>query len=210
MEDQQAPKPDHVPTSDQSNQASPSPEPPTTWQFVSEDDKTSDSDTLTPDDSHVLSAKSVVSVSWNAPEFIAHKKSAVWYILLGISTVALAAIVFLITRDKVSMVVIVFAALLLGGYSIRQPRVLRYSLDDAGLHVGEKFYSYDMFKSFSIDTRNALSSIVLMPLKRFMPELSLYYSDEDEIKIKAALADRLPLEELRNDLVDNFFRKIRY
>src|SRR5579872_7250368 len=46
------------------------------------------------------------TVSWSASEFIAHHKTASWYLQLVLGAIILAALVFFITHDKLSVVVI--------------------------------------------------------------------------------------------------------
>jgi len=154
--------------------------------------------------------KHVESVSWSASEFIHHQKSAGWYITLGLAGIILAAITFLLTKDKISTGVIIFAALIFGFYASHKPRTLNYKLDDSGLSIGEKFYSYGSFKSFAVAEEGAFSSIVLMPLKRFMPLTSLYYEPKDETKITDILALRLPVETHKRDAVDSLMNRIRF
>lgn len=149
-------------------------------------------------------------VTWTASEYIANPKNAGWFMLLGLASIVLAAIVYLITRDVVSTVVIIVLGIIVGIFAARQPHVLQYSLDTAGVHMGHRNYPYSGFKSFSVVSEGAFSHISLLPLKRFMPPLVVHYSPEDEEKIINTLADYLPYEEYKRDLVESFSRKIRF
>jgi len=102
------------------------------------------------------------------------------------------------------------AALVLGFYGARKPRVLEYRLDESGLVVSGKSYAYNLFKSFALVEEGAFTSIVLMPLKRFMPAVSIYFEPKDEKKITTILAERLPIETHKLDVLDSFMRRIRY
>lgn len=150
------------------------------------------------------------AVSWTASEFIAHQKNAGWYMLLVAAAVVLAAVIYLLTRDPVStgMVGVVLVVLLL--LASRQPRTLSYQLDGFGIHIGDRSYPYDNFKSFSVVDEGAINSITLLPLKRFMPPISMYYDPKDEDKISAVLSDYLPFVEGQKDIVDQFMRRIRF
>ncbi|MGH7236958.1 MAG: hypothetical protein ACREGF_00290 [Candidatus Saccharimonadales bacterium] len=150
------------------------------------------------------------AISWSASEFIAHQKSPVWYIGLGAAAIALAALTYLITRDKISTGVIPVVAVMFGAFAVRKPRVMNYKLDGRGLYIGEKFYGYGTFKSYSAVSEGVFASILLMPLKRFVPPLSLYFAPEDEAKILAVLQDRLPTEVHQADNIDRLMRRIRY
>jgi hypothetical protein len=179
-------------------------EPAAQWEFKQND---SDDAATAPSQS---ATKHVEPLSWTASEFIHHQKTAGWYVMLGLAGIILAAVVFLLTRDMISTGVIIFAALIFGFYAGHKPRTLNYKLDDSGLTIGEKFYSYASFKSFAVAEEGAFSSIVLMPLKRFMPSLSLYYEPKDETKITDILALRLPVETHKRDAVDSLMHRIRF
>ena len=149
-------------------------------------------------------------IHWTASEFIAHQKSAGWYFRLGVAAVFVAAVIWLLTRDKISSSAILIAALVLGAYGARKPRQLTYELDSQGLRIGEKYYSYEEFRSFAIIPEGAFSSVVFMPLKRFAPLTTIYYEPDDEERIVDLLTDRLPIEDRQHDAIDRFLHRIRY
>ncbi len=156
------------------------------------------------------SAQPVNSITWTASEYIAHQKTAQWYVKLGVSAIVLAFLVWLITKDKISAAVVMIGAAVLGGYGARPPRELQYQLDFDSLTIGNKPYPLDAFKSFSIDDNQAFSSVNLIPLKRFAPGLTIYYSLDDEEQIVNILSKRLPLEEHRADPIDTLMHRIRF
>ena len=130
--------------------------------------------------------------------------------MLAVGVLLLAALIFLSTRDVVSVAVVVVAGLLLGIYGAHQPRQLEYRLDKQGVGIGQKQYGYDEFRSFSVVPEGAFASIVFMPLKRFALPTTVYYAPDDEDKILAVLSDQLPLEEYRHDAIDRLMRRIRF
>jgi hypothetical protein len=164
---------------------------------------------ITPHDAMSQEA-SEETVSWTASEFVAHDKGINWYLALAASVLIFTALVYLITKDKITTGVILAAALIFGIYAARQPRTLSYELDGAGLMVGEKFYDFNQFRSFVVIHDGAVSSVSFMPLKRFMPILTVYYSPGDEQKIVKLLSSRLPLENHGRDVIDRFLHRIRF
>jgi hypothetical protein len=157
-----------------------------------------------------LPVDDVEPVTWSASEFIAHEKSFTWYVVLGVVTVIVAAFIFLFTRDVISTAVIVVVAIVLGYAATRKPRTLPYKLDGEGLTIAEKFYPYNQFRSFAVTDQGPFSSIVFMPLKRFMTLIEIYYEPKDEERIVNLLSERLPLETHTLDPVDRFMRHIRF
>lgn len=150
------------------------------------------------------------SISWTASEYIAHQKSPSWYALVILVAAALAAITYLITRDKITTGVVVACGVALAAYGTRKPRQLQYVLDGSGLTIGLKHYVYEQFRSFSVIDEGPFSSITFMPMKRFAPMAAMYYDPKDEAKIVAILSDKLPMENRQFDVVDRFMRRIRF
>ncbi len=154
---------------------------------------------------------SAEEITWTASEFVAHEKSAGWYLmLLGVSAF-IAVVVYLISKDYVAVGVVVFGAIMLSIYAAHQPRQIEYKLDLSGLTIGQKHYKYSEFRSFAIVPEGAFSSIVFMPLKRFAPLTTIYFAPEDEERIGELLSTILPFdEEHAQDAVDRLMRRVRF
>jgi len=150
------------------------------------------------------------SIEWTASEFIAHEKSAIWYLSLSGAALLLAGLVWLVTKDKISAGVVIFGAVLFGIYAARKPRQLQYRLDNHGLAIGAKHFSYGAFRSFSVVPEGGINSIVFSPLKRFAPLITIYYDPADEAKIVALLSERLPTEVRKKDAIDRLMWRIRF
>ena len=149
-------------------------------------------------------------VQWAASEFIAHEKTAGWYTTLIVGALAGAVIMYIITKDKVSAIVVLVAAFFFGVYGARKPRQLDYQLDAHGFRIGQKAYSFQQFRCFAVVPEGAFSSIVFTPLKRFAAYTTIYYDPADEEKIIKLLSNRLPFEEHKADPVDNLMRRLRF
>ncbi len=149
-------------------------------------------------------------IVWTASEFIAHAKPFGWYAALAAGALVFAGLVYLVTKDFISVGVILVAGLLLGIYAGHQPRQLEYRIGSRGLKIGPKSYSYDDFQSFSVLPEGAFSSIVFMPLRRFAIPTTIYYPPEEEDRIVEVLADHLPMEQRGHDAVDRLMHRMRF
>jgi hypothetical protein len=149
-------------------------------------------------------------VSWTASEFVAHDKSSIWYIGLVVVAIVMAVLIWIITRDLVTSGIIVFCGVLLSVYGARKPRELHYQLSRTGIGIGERYHSYNDFHSFALIDEGAFSSVVLYPMKRFAPLLTMYFDPADEQKIVDVLSDRLPVEQPRHDPMDRLMKRIRF
>ncbi|MDB5166137.1 MAG: hypothetical protein JWM37_209 [Candidatus Saccharibacteria bacterium] len=150
------------------------------------------------------------TIIWNASEFIAHEKSIGWYAILGGGTVVVTALIFLITRDKITAGFIPLAALLFGVAASRKPHEVQYQIDEQGISIGDRFLPFHQFRSFSIVQDGAFSSIVFQPLKRFALLTSAYIDPKDEEAIIDIVSDSLPVEDHAPDLVEQLMRRIRF
>ncbi len=150
-------------------------------------------------------------ISWTASEYITHQKSPLWYMALALGTALfLVPIYFITDGDIVSLVVIALVAVVFAVYAGRKPRELQYAINPAGISIGTKTYHYSQLKTFAIIDEGAFSSIVFLPMSRFMPAISIYYDPKDEDAIVTTLSNYLPMDTQKRDLVDNLMRKIRF
>lgn len=150
------------------------------------------------------------SISWTASEFIAHEKGLGWFALLGVGAAVLMLATYLFTRDIFSAGVVLVMIICFGIFAVRKPRTLPYRVDRMGLHIDNRTYHYEQFKSFSLLREDGLPSIQLMPLKRFMPPISIYMDPADEEKIADTLMNYLPMEPRQQDMIDRLMRRLRF
>jgi hypothetical protein len=174
------------------------------------------SDTTTPQSSFVQSAESspsndsAQSISWTASEFHVHQKSVAWYCTLAVATVVLAAILYFLTKSIVTPVVVIICGIVLGVYGGRRPGNLEYTVNGHGVHIGSKHYTYDEFRLFVVTPALSTPEVLLMPTKRFMPPLSIRYAPDIENKVLNLLAEHLPFEERRPDLIDSLMHQLHF
>ncbi len=150
------------------------------------------------------------AATWEASEYIHHQKSMAWYLALTGATLLLAAILYLILRDVWSLVVMAVMYAAITVYARREPQVLKYSVGAEGIMIGEKHFTYDQFKSFSVMQETGVPSISLDPTQRFMPAVSIYFAPEDGDKIVNELAKFLPHEQKTSSVVDRAMLKLRF
>lgn len=147
-------------------------------------------------------------VNWEAREYIERKKNTGWYVGFALVVVALIAIAILL-RYWLFILVIVLAAVALLTYVMRPPRMLHYSLDDKGLTEGNNLYVYNDFKSFGILNEGNHYCIVLTPKKRFGARVTVYFPETEGEQIVDIFGERLPMEEVHQDVIDRLVRWLR-
>ena len=149
-------------------------------------------------------------VHWSASEYIHEEKNGIWFFLFAIIALAfIAADIFLFKSYTFSVLVVVMAVAVVI-YSRRPPRVVEYTLSgDQGLYVGDVLYHFSEFKAFGLITDDQHNSIMLIPIKRFSPGVSVYFPSEVGEEIVDILGARLPMEPLKLDIIDIIVRKLR-
>jgi hypothetical protein len=148
-------------------------------------------------------------IRWQAHEYVHHEKSPIWFILFAIVVSAfMATAVFVIKDISFAILVPVMAAALLV-YANRPPRLLDYTLSRHGLHVNDRLYSFADFKGFRVIHDGEEYSVMLIPIKRFKPGVSVYFPEEAGEAIVDMLGARLPMQDFHLDIVDKIIRKLR-
>ncbi|HET7672935.1 MAG TPA: hypothetical protein VFK11_00285 [Candidatus Saccharimonadales bacterium] len=149
-------------------------------------------------------------ITWTASEFVHRHKSSGWYTVFFLGIVVLSVLVYLLTKDIISVVAIAMAGIIFLILAGRKPHQLTFEINDEGITIDKKFYPYNLFRSFGLAQEDGIRSINFMPLKRFMPELSLYFPPDQEAAIVSFLSDHLPHSEHTERTVDKLARKLNF
>lgn len=148
-------------------------------------------------------------VHWQAPEYHHQEKNMGWFVAFGIVVVALtAAAIFLIQSWTFAILIPVMAAALVV-YSRRPPRVMDYALSDKGLFVNDTLHGFAEFKGFGVIHDGNEYSVMLIPVRRFQPGISVYFPKESGEPIVDILGTRLPMQPLKLDAFDKIVRALR-
>lgn len=150
------------------------------------------------------------AMAWSASEFIRQEKGGRWYAVYVAALVVLSIGVYLFTKDVVSTVIVGIALLGLLFLSLRKPKMQDYSVEGGDLTIGRKLYYLHDFKSFSVLDESSVVEVTLLPLKRFMPPVSVYVPPDRADELTAHLADYLSFEPRKADMMDTILRRIRF
>jgi len=149
-------------------------------------------------------------ITWNAEEYIHQDKGPVWFILFVLVVIGLVAVDFFFLKSWTFSALVIVMAIAVVVYSRRPPRTITYALSGSqGLYVGEKLHHFDEFKAFGLIQDGGHHSIMLIPTKRFSPGVSVYFPEEAGEQIVDMLGQRLPMENLKPDIIDVIVRKLR-
>lgn len=150
------------------------------------------------------------SLSWQASEAIHHEKHMLWFVGLLAATVFLLAVSIFLIRSWTFAVLIVVMAITVGVLGSRPPRVNSYQLNSQSLQVNDKTFSLHDFRAFGVLQDGPLYSVVLIPHKRFMPSVNVYFPAESGEQIVDIFGASLPMEHVEPDVIDRLSRKLRF
>ena len=149
-------------------------------------------------------------LSWQASEYVHHEKQVLWYIALAGIAAALFAISVFLINSWTFAILVVFLAVIVGVMARRPPKVVSYALSPEGIRVDDKSFGYDDFRAFGISKDGQLHSIVLLPNKRFMLAVNVYFPVEMGEEIVDIFGAILPMVHAEPDLVDKLAQRIRF
>lgn len=148
-------------------------------------------------------------VTWMAHEYIHQEKGALWFVIFAVVIVVLIAISLLLMNSWSFAVLLAVIAVVVVVYSRRPPRELTYSITGEGLIVDEKLHKFENFKSFGVIRDGENFSVMLIPIQRFQPGITVYFPEESGEAIVDMLGSRLPMRDLKLDAVDRLVRLLR-
>ena len=156
-----------------------------------------------------VQSKKYCALNWKAKEYIAPEKNTTWYILLGLVLVGVIALDVLFLKAYTVSALFVAIAVAIVVMSVRPPRDIDYTLSEKGIYVGGQLYDFADYRAFGVLHDGKENSIMLIPVKRFRPGLSVYFPVQQGEQIVDILGQKLPMEELHLDFVDKIVRWLR-
>ena len=148
-------------------------------------------------------------ISWEASEYIDHQRDGVWFLAFGAITLSLIGFSVFVMHNYFFTALVAVMAVALFIYTKRPPRLVRYTLSERGLHIGQVFHSFNEYRSFGLIEDGALYAIKLLPTARFGQDTMVYFAAEQGEEIVDIFGSFLPMEELQLDAVDQLLRRLR-
>jgi hypothetical protein len=167
-------------------------------------------DTTIPQNSASTSNAAIEKYNWTSEDVFSINKTASWYIILAVVTIVFSGLVYLFTKDAMTAGVIFGCGILVAIYGAKKPKAIDYEIDSHGFKIGQRVYTFVNYRSFTIINEGSKFSVVLVPLRRFMPYTYLNFNADIQDKVLAPLRNNLPYESKRQDYLDKVFRRIGF
>lgn len=147
-------------------------------------------------------------LSWDAAEYVHQQQTPVWFGVMAVVVLGFMAVAFFLMKSITFTILIPVMAAALVVYVMRPPATNHYTLSRKGLHINDRLYGYEEFKSFWVVSQGAHHSAVLVPRKRFQLGHTVYFPEEIGEQLVDMLAQRLPMKEVSPDLIDRLLSKL--
>lgn len=149
-------------------------------------------------------------LSWQASEYVHHEKQFQWFLpLIGGAGVLLLISLFVIQSLTFALLIVVMT-IALAVYAVRPPRIISYRLSDAGIKIDEKPFGFHDFRYFGIIQDGPIYSALLIPNKRFLPPVSVYFPVENGEQIVDILGSHLPMQKVHLDFIEKLTHQLRF
>ena len=148
-------------------------------------------------------------IAWNAPEGVRVQRGAVWYVLFAIVLAGLMALAILVFQNWTFAILLPIMAVALFVLSNKNPQTINYAISPKGIYIADTLHDFSEFRAFGLLHENDQHSILLLPVKRFSPGLTIYFSEAEGEKIVDRLGARLPMQEIKPDALEKFIRLIK-
>jgi hypothetical protein len=154
-----------------------------------------------------------LNIKWTASEAIDHERGALWYVVAVALVIAAIVLSFWLQGVSFSsisstiLIVVIFVALLT--VSHRPAREFDYTLTDEGLTIENQLRPFSDFRAFGVRQDGALWQLTLIPIKRFGLSVEMFIHDDQGEEIVDALGARLPMEDIKPNLLDKVVHKLK-
>lgn len=145
------------------------------------------------------------AIRWETPPHEHKPRSVDWYWALGIFAVS-AATLAVIFSDYLFAIVILLAALSIGVYSSREPKLSHIEVGDRGVRIDNRRYRYDTLRSFWVDhgEDSGKQQLIITSQKFLMPQIIIPLPDSVSAdRVRVLLSKYLAEEEQHESLAQH-------
>jgi hypothetical protein len=147
---------------------------------------------------------------WKALEFPKKKKNKSWFIIPGLITIALG-IFALLTDNILFLIAIVLTFFVFYVYANKEPRIIKFKINEKGIEIDEKLHDFDSLRSFWIFYNPPeQKELSLRSRKTFLPYIRIPLDKENPNEIRKFLSDFLPERRHKEAVIDVWMRRIGF
>ena len=150
------------------------------------------------------------AMEWQAPEFQYFSKSKVWFTVLFFIAAAIE-IYFIVYGDFFAFATFLLVFFVVFLYAVKKPRLLRLKIDNQGVYIDGKLYSFDGIKSFWLFYDPPETKEIFFKRSGTMyTDLALPLGNQDPVIMRDFLKKYLPEVKKEESLFEALMKKIRF
>ncbi|MDO4712975.1 MAG: hypothetical protein Q4B05_03685 [Candidatus Saccharibacteria bacterium] len=147
--------------------------------------------------------------SWQAPDSIPVQRGLTWHVIFITATLGLMLLALFVFKSWTFFILLPIMALALLLLNAKPPTMITYAISPKGVYVGDKLYDFSEFRSFGLIEYQSQHSAVLLPVRRFSPAVTLYFSAQEGEQVVDMLGARLPMQPMQPDILEKLIRIIK-
>ena len=148
-------------------------------------------------------------IAWQAPEGVQAHRTTGWYVAVGFVVLALMALAIFVFNSWTFAILLPIMAVALVLLRSKPSVMVNYAISPKGVYVADRLYDFSEFRAFGLGQDGDQHSAILLPVKRFSPALTIYFSEAEGQDIVDMLGARLPMQEIAPDALEKLIRIIR-
>lgn len=148
-------------------------------------------------------------IVWNAPEHIYKDKGPDWYWIVGIITLALAAVA-VIFDSVITAIFIVVAVSALVIHASRPSKHVPHQINDRGIMVDEVFYPFTSLESFWLPHDIDPPRLLIKSRKIFSPYIVIYIDEIDPEDVRQVLLRYIAETEHHESLIKHLLERLGF
>lgn len=133
------------------------------------------------------------SFHWRAPEFVYKKKTAKWYLAIGIFFLIILS-VFILGKSWFAAMIVALSFWLFLSYAEKHPKLVDYKVDNTGITIGDKVITYGEIHSFTVDTTGETQTISLNTNYPFAMPVTMVVKKDNIDDVLNILIEHIPYQ----------------
>lgn len=144
---------------------------------------------------------------WQAPEFSKKEKNKSWFIVPGLITIGLS-IFALLSENVLFLIAIILAFFVFYIYANKEPRVIKFKINEKGVEIDGKLHDFDSLRSFWLFYNPPeQKELSLCSRRTFLPYIRISLDKENPNEIRKFLLKFLPEKRHRESVIDIWMRR---
>jgi hypothetical protein len=161
-----------------------------------------------PTPTHIKGHHDRIVISWIAPEYIRHQKSARWYLIAGVVVLITLVWAFFTGNWSMALAVLVFTGVYQYINTKHPPKNIRIEISEMGIKVGEMFFPFSNIQAFWIIYENGLRTLNLRVSKHFFSDIIIQLDDQDPVEVRQYLVGQIAEWEGKSEKVGDMLLRL--